>query len=124
MGIDFSHGNARWAYSGFNRFRRKISELAGFEGWPIGSEDPIAEQPFWDKVQASDDPIKHLLDHSDCDGELTVEQLTVLAPRLEELLKKLSDEDKVEWAYDYETGLELVEGMKEALVANEPLVFC
>jgi len=29
MGLDFSHGEAHWAYSGFMRFRKMVCEAAG-----------------------------------------------------------------------------------------------
>src|SRR3546814_10410785 len=65
-------------------------------------------------------PLKPLLDHSDCDGELTPEEGRQVAPRLREVVKAVWPGD----CYDRQTGLALADGMDAAAKANEPLEFC
>jgi len=108
MGIDFSHGTAHWSYSGFMEFRNKLAnqiainlnEMEGFDGH--------------EKWNMESDPIMMLLNHSDCDGELTAEQCRVIAPRLKELI--------ADWE-DNCSALELAESMEEAAELEETLIF-
>ena len=116
MGVDI--GGAHWAYSGFARFRRTIAAMEGIDldnmyGFG-GSINPNCKQIPWDTV---DSPLKPLLNHSDCDGELTPEECAQVWPRLEEIVQQLED------SYDRDNGLILVAEMKAAIEANEPLVF-
>jgi hypothetical protein len=113
MGLDFSHCEASWAYSGFMRFRVKLAKEIGI--------DLIKMQGFtdnglsWAKIK---DPIVPLLYHSDCDGELTVEECKAVAPRLRELVADWPDHD-----FDKSKALELAFGMETAADAGEPLAF-
>ena len=113
MGIDFTHCNAHWSYGGFHFFRRRlaseiginIDEMAGF----LVNGNP------WDVIK---DPIKDLLDHSDCDGYLTPRQCRKIYPRLLELVKNWSDDD-----YDKQKAIELANGMKKAAFKLRRLEF-
>lgn len=113
MGIDFNYGNAQWSYGGFSRFREKLAkeiklnlnEMKGFGGdkdWPSVNEEPIV----------------HLLNHSDCDGYLTPDQCKQIIPRLKELVKDWYEED-----FDKGRALLLAEGMEEAVTENQNLEF-
>lgn len=143
MGLDFSHCDAHWSYSGFNRFRVRLAAEAGIalnctEGFAYsyirqttyeevniyGGDvldrnfmDLIGIQPVikWDKVK---DDIVPLLNHSDCDGILTSEECRKVAPRLRELVKDWPDND-----YDKQKALELADGMELAASRNENLEF-
>lgn len=110
MGIDFSHGGACWAYTGFGKFRewvcadaglgllREYVGFGGVESWP---EHPLT--PF--------------LNHSDCDGALTPAECVLVAPALLETVLKMTDE------YDREMGLRLVAGMLLAVADGVVLEF-
>lgn len=145
MGLDFSHCDARWAYSGFMRFRLKLaseieialhcmesfawnhSEDKPYENVLISGyreEDKITDfrptvgiQPVikWSTVN---DDIVPLLNHSDCDGILTPEECQKVAPRLRVLIKDWDDDDR-----DKIHGLLLAEGMEKAAELNENLEF-
>ena len=113
MGLDFNHCEARWAYSGFAHFRRKLAKEIGMdldkmEGF--GGDIPFSNY---------EDDILPLLDHSDCDGELTVEECKRVAPRLRQLVSTWENDD-----YDKIKALDLVSGMEYAVECNEPLEFC
>lgn len=123
MGINFSHGDAHWAYSGFNRFREKLAaeigitleDMEGFQSYSAHLKGEQAKNISWDTVT---DPIKPLLNHSDCDGELTPEECRAIYPRLRELVANWDDND-----YDKHQALELADGMVFAATENKPLVF-
>lgn len=129
MGIDFSHGNASWSYGSFHRFRTqlfeetsgglKLREMVGFNHGPLG-EPPVKPGTSFDEY---DHPIRDLIDHSDCDGELTPEQLKVIEPALRAHLETWPDYEGLRPNYDKTRGLELCEGMREAIENNENLVF-
>lgn len=110
MGIDFSHCDARWAYSGFMRARCKLAK-------EIGIKDAYKTH-YTEGGSFPEDDIEPLLNHSDCDGELSVEECKRVAPRLRELISKWPDDD-----FDKQQFLELAEGMEHAVSENEPLEF-
>jgi hypothetical protein len=112
MGIDFSHCDAHWSYRGFHLFRVKLAssiqlDLDNMEGFGSGSQS-------WDTIS---DPIKPLLDHSDCDGELSPDECRTVSPRLRELVKGWGDD------YDKRHALWLADGMDLAANNNKPLEF-
>jgi len=146
MGLDFSHCEARWGYSGFMNFRTKLAAEAGiallcmkgFASSPIGKGFDVltiagesgesGKMPGFDKYvgrqqiiswDSIKDDIKPLLDHSDCDGILTPEECTKVAPRLRELVSAWPDDDR-----DKIKALLLAEGMDEAVNSGENLEFC
>ena len=114
MGLGFSHGDAHWAYSGFDRFRVKLAREIGIN---LDLMDGFCEKGgiSWSKVK---DDIVPLLNHSDCDGELTVEECKKIWPRLKELIKDWEEGNR-----DKRGAYRLIEGMKEAIKMNEPLEF-
>ena len=74
-------------------------------------------QLLWDGNDKDD--IIPLLNHSDCDDELTISECKQIAPRLRELVEKWDDED-----YDKQRALMLADGMDEAVECNETFKFC
>jgi hypothetical protein len=112
MGIDFSHCNAQWSYGGFHSFRTRLASEIGM--------DLRSMEGFGGDKKFSDfkDDIIPLLNHSDCDGELSPEECKKVAPRLRELVKDWPD------GYDKRRALELAEGMELAVSKNEHLQFC
>lgn len=112
MGLDFSKGEAHFSYHGFMVFRQKLAEEIGIRDLKLWWETPghasIMER----------DPIVHLLDHSDCDGELSAEQCEGIAPRLRQLVSNWPD-----YSFDKAEGLKLAEAMEEAVRDREPLEF-
>ncbi|MFJ3878022.1 hypothetical protein ACIPW5_11240 [Streptomyces sp. NPDC090077] len=122
MGIDFSHGGAQWPYSGFAQFRTAIAtregialeDMAGFGG----------TQP-WD---ATTTPLRPLLDHSDCDGEISATDCATIAPHLRAIVEELwpaalTWESDPLGVYHRRAGLALAGGMEQAAEAGEPLEF-
>ncbi|MGG1659520.1 hypothetical protein [Brevibacillus sp. NRS-1366] len=112
MGLDFSHCEARWAYSGFHRFRRRLAEMIGFD---LESMKGFGGERSWDEIE---DPIVPFLNHSDCDGILTAVECSLVYPRLEQLIQHWNDTDM-----DKIRALDLIEGMKICVENNENLEF-
>ena len=116
MGLYFSHGSAHWAYRYFKDFRRKLAkeinlDLETMEGY---SDNDSAIS--WDTVK---DPIVYLLNHSDCDGDLSPQICKVVATRLRELVQKWEPSD-----LDKQQALLLADGMELAFKRKELFVFC
>ena len=145
MGIDFSHGKATWSYSGFMHFRTKLAAEIGCAlycmetfSWDYGASQPLSEvyvreahsgddinekgrligvQPVikWYNI---DDAIVPLLNHSDCDGKLTIRECRKVAPRLRTLVEAWADDD-----YDKKMALRLADGMDEAVTNKKQFIF-
>lgn len=121
MGLDFSHTDAHFSYGGFDRFREalaehegiKLRDMAGFCA-PWRGDDPQTHPSLpWDAI---DTPLKPLLNHSDCDGDLSPEECAQIAPRLRQVIAEL-------WPEGHENGLALAEAMEVAAAAGERLEF-
>lgn len=149
---------AEWSYSGYGEFRKKIAAQVGIDlyqmdgfhnvdksvlsiqGWEAYREaieaDLSQEKISWDTVG---DPIKILLNHSDCEGQIPSDQCEVLADRLEEIIKDWPERVRLktdpfwqERGYPAEMNLNdhdtthargLVEGLREAAKIGKPLEF-
>ena len=117
MGLDFTHCDACWSYGTFHVFRCFLAEAIGIN---LDETNGFDGNGSWDGIT---DPILGLLNHSDCDGELSPEQCRVIAPRLRELVEILSVDP--EFREDHrDQALELADGMDSAAATNEPLTFC
>lgn len=112
MGLDFSHCDAHWGYSSFNRFRARLGAFYGcLIFWDIKTIEGVQEA-------LPKCPLLPLLAHSDCDGELTVEECLQIEPVLKSLVTFWDDDDR-----DKIEALELCAGMRLAIERKEPLRF-
>lgn len=119
MGIAFSRSTAHWSYSGFDRFRQRLSLAIGVDRDAANDAIRDGGMAAWNKVwDAVHDPIKDLLLHSDCDGELTPEQCAVIAPRLRQLVAAWPAHDM-----DKREALLLARGMDTCRKRGENLEF-
>ena len=116
MGLDLvvegTAHHARWSYSGFNRFRKRLAEQLGFsldQMVGFGGDVP------WNTVS---DPIVPLLDHSDCEGELSPLEAASVAPRLREMVAGWDEGD-----YDREQAERLAAMCDYAASAGVPVMF-
>ncbi len=118
MGIDFSYSDAHWSYGGFNRFRNNLVEALGYSI----SLDDMYETNTQDKL--SHEGIYPLINHSDCDGYLTVKEMKRIIPQLKYILQIWENNFQMsEYHYDIEMGRALVEGMEDAVDAEESIEF-
>jgi hypothetical protein len=127
MGLDFSHTEAHWSYGGFDRFRQALAKHEGFNlnemhGFcaPWRGDDPEAHpNRSWDEIAT---PLKPLLDHSDCEDDLSPEECAQIAPRLREVIDAIWPEGSD--SYDRAHGLMLAEGLELAASEGERFEFC
>lgn len=123
MGIDFSHTTAQWSYTGFGDFRRA---LALFEGFELDDMDGFGGDRDWSTVHTDLAP---LLNHSDCDGEMTPDECRRVAPRLCVVVDELWPAERAVWeidpsaSFNRRSGLALADGMDAAAAADEHLQF-
>ncbi|MBT2477608.1 hypothetical protein [Streptomyces sp. ISL-94] len=122
MGIDFSHGEAQWSYSGFAQFRTAIATREGID---LNQMYGYGGERSWDTITS---PLRPLLDHSDCDGNLSPADCTAIASHLHTVVEELwpatlqQDDDPI-GTYHRQAGLALADGMEQAAEADEPLEF-
>lgn len=112
MGLDFSHCEARWSYSGFGQFRRRLAQEIGVD---LNKMYGFGGTRTFHTIN---DPIKYLLDHSDCDGNLDPVKCRKIIPRLRKLVSNWADND-----YDKKQALELADGMEYCASKNRHLMF-
>jgi hypothetical protein len=123
VGLDFawtgdSHATApRWAYSGFMRFRERLAKSAGM----ILPDDDLRvlydREIKWPSIFA--EPLVILIDHSDCEDDLSPSQCRMLAPRLRELMADWPADD-----YDRIHGERLAKACEECAEGGHVLRFC
>jgi hypothetical protein len=110
MGIGFHIKDydckARWSYTGFNRFRRRVAESLGLT-IEIDSNFKWITQDWskWDKDWFI------FLTHSDCDGIFTPSQCGRISKKLKSVIDRWNPNDILE-SYDIEHGLKLVDAMQ------------
>lgn len=106
-------GDASWSYGGFNSFRERLALL---EGIRLDEMVGFGGETEWDRVVT---PLKPLLNHSDCDGDLSPEECRTVAPRLRELLGTLNDPI----GYDRRHGYLLAGSMEHCAAHGKRLEF-
>lgn len=119
MGLDFSHCEAHWSYSGFNVFRRMLAQS-------IGIIDSIEKDIYgYDELykELKDDDIYPLIDHSDNEGSLTVEEMKQVLPRLQMITDKWTLEEGYLYQFNLEQARNLIDGMSDAIENDELLDF-
>jgi hypothetical protein len=105
-----------WSYGGFDRFRRHIAKS-------IGIDLDVMLGFGGDRSWENKNPVEMLLNHSDCDGELSSKECEEIAPELEKIILTWKEESKEE-EYDITVGLLLVAAMRECVREGADLIFC
>lgn len=127
MGIDI--GDAHWGYGGFMRFRKHLAReigvnldsMAGYAGWGWQESREAQQNAIsWSTVE---DPIVPLLDHSDCDGDLSVEECRTIVPRLRELVDGWSEDPELNESFDKRQALLLADSMDQCGREGQRLEF-
>ena len=88
MGLDISHDTWHGAYSAFMRWRIEIAKHIGID---LESMEGFGGITKWDDFESN--PLYHLLNHSDCDGEIDWIYLEAIANELERILPFLPEGD-------------------------------
>lgn len=116
MGLDFNHSEAHWSYSGFNRFRRRLAKLDGYDLEKLWSDEDNG-------IDHTDLPMYDFYFHSDCDGNLTPEQMKRMLPRFRELIQMMEDEN-IEDDWDVESATMLANDMEDCIDEGLTMEFC
>lgn len=122
MGLDVSHDCWSGAYSGFMRWRRFLAKTIDI---PLdlmkGFTDDGSTGKSWDEIPRDD--LHILLNHSDCDGDISVKDAKLLLARMEShritFERFDNSEDKV-FTYKYDRW---IEGLKLAIESDEIVEF-
>lgn len=123
-GAPFDRPWPQWSYGGFSRFRERLAEAEGFTknemtGFGEGFLEDAAPGPrSWDTVSTELEP---LLNHSDCDGEMTPEQCARVLPRLTGIIAEWALADPTD--YDVQAGQELCRAMDMCVAEDMDLLF-
>jgi len=117
MGLNCTHGCWDGPYSSFNRFREWVAKQIGIDlDQMLGFKKDGGGIP-WDNF---DHPIIPLLNHSDCGGELTVEECDSISKGAIMILNDIPLDNKIEFA----TALiRFAKGCIDAANKNEPVEF-
>lgn len=119
MGLDTTHNCWHGPYSAFHGFRMKLAEKIGINLMEM--EGFTADGKPWKDV---DSKLVPLLYHSDCDGELTVEECKLIAEGLTEVLENLTDDGDEPPFYSFKSRVEQFrDGCLDAIEKNEPVEF-
>lgn len=124
MGLDFTHNRPdghhcpQWSYTGFNAFRRRLAEEEEFD---LDSMDGFGGDVGWDDVITD---LKPLLNHSDCDGDISPEDCATVTKRLREVVMAWPWDGKLSTAHDQRAALALATCMEICATNGERLVFC
>ena len=81
MGLDTTHNCWHGGYIGFNMFRENLAKAIGVNLHIM--EGYVVDGLPW--PSRDDEPLVSLLYHSDCQGDIPVEELIPLANRLDEV---------------------------------------
>lgn len=117
MGLDTTHNCWHGAYSSFNRFRYSLAEQIGvnldeYDGYGFGDKD----------LESIDHDIMPLLNHSDCDGELTVEESKRIVNGLNNILENFNE--NLHFDYNFKERIEQFrDGCIEAVEKNQIVEF-
>ena len=115
MGLTISHNAFAASYGTFRDYRIYLAKLTDINlKTMMGFGAKQAEAISWDTV---DDDLKILLDHSDCDGEISVKDCILLKRRLVQLLLVMHDH------FWFEITCEFLYGLNQAISKNEKLIF-
>jgi malate/lactate dehydrogenase len=113
MGLDTTHNAWNGSYSSFNRWREKLAEKVNIR---LRSMDGFGGSVIWDQ-SANYYP---LLSHSDCDGELTVDE----CKKTVDFLKSIIDEFQPDPDYGAKEEInQFINGCKEAIKLNQSIKF-
>lgn len=131
MGLDLFYKNVNgevcFGYGAFYNYRqalfntfddRNLNKMHGFcdESAFNGCKedcDKCGKTEPWDNVKNN---LRLLINHSDCEGELTVEELILILPELEKATEKINSKFK-------EKHLQLIELVKIGIKNKENLLF-
>lgn len=117
MGLDTTHGCWHGSYGSFHGFRTRIAkeigeDLNSFYGFG-------GDKPFYEVSH----PIVPLLDHSDCEGELSVEECESIVEGINMILQDLPESDDEMDVWFKDRLVQFKEGCEYAIEEGEIVEF-
>lgn len=114
MGLDTSHNCWHGPYSTFNDFREWLGKLVGIDLYAIESLDEI-----------SDNDLYPLFNHSDCDGELSVDESRLIIRGIDSALSRFNQIQTKTFSdfYFHEKAIQFRNGLLDAVNNNEIVIF-
>lgn len=116
MGLDTTHNAWHGSYGNFSRWRQFIATRIGIKN--LDDMLGFGGSKEFDKKE----PLTALLNHSDCDGELTPKECAGIARRLRELLPDITGDDE-ETEYMRDKTIQFAEGCELAAKKKEKILF-
>lgn len=116
MGLDTTHGCWNGAYSSFNRFRHSLANQIG-----VNLDDYIGyggDKPF----KTLKHNIEPLLNHSDCDGKLSVSKCKKIVLGLNSILENFNPDLPSDFNFK-ERIIQFRDGCLFAISVNEAVEF-
>lgn len=112
MGLDTSHNCWHGSYSSFHNFRKHIAKY-------VGIDDLEKMEGFGGSIPFSNfnHELIPLLSHSDCDGELSVQESKLTVIGLNKIIPNIADE------YYKEKAIQFRDGCLDAISKNEIIDF-
>lgn len=117
MGLDTSHDCWHGSYSSFNRFRESLAEQIGTK---LNEYEGFGGQKKFDTLKHD---IRPLLDHSDCDGTLSVQEAKQVANGLTSILENFNENLNYDIYSFKQRIIRFRDGCLDAVRLNEPIDF-
>lgn len=118
MGLDTTHNCWHGPYSSFNRFRYSLGHQIGIDlDQYIGYGDIGTIS-----INTIDHDLFPLFNHSDCDGELTVEESKQIVKGLNSVLENFNEEIQADLNFKQKI-IQFREGCLDAISRNEVIEF-
>ena len=114
MGLDISYDTFNAPYSAFMRFRVGLSKIVGIPD--LNNMVGFGGSETWDKY--NHDALCIVINHSDCDGEIILEDCKKLLVRMEIVVKEMNEGDEL-----HRRTSKFIDGLKEAIHNNDCLEF-
>lgn len=115
MGLDTSHNCWHGPYSSFNEFRLALAKCIGIDIEEYrGYGNPSATKD----LKSIDHGIRPLLDHSDCDGELSPEEAKMIADGLQDILNRIEKDspDEIDRKYGVWKFINRIEKFRDGCI--------
>ncbi len=118
MGLDTTHDAWHGPYGSFNQFRKWLASKIGinldeYYGYGNGGTKKLSSIP---------NDLKYLFDHSDCDGDITPLRCKKIAKAIDEVLKKVKEDDVIT-NYQKTNAIQFRNGCLKAFKKKEKLQF-
>ncbi|WP_298067418.1 hypothetical protein [uncultured Acinetobacter sp.] len=118
MGLDTTHNCWNGSYGSFNRFRYSLAAQIGVN---LDEYIGYGDNGFKNLTSINHD-LMPLFDHSDCDGDLSVEDCKRIANGLNSVLENFNDKIEVDGDFK-EKMIQFRDGCLDAFSKNEKVLF-